>query len=124
MNELIETILSNLQVGGQNIAYQFLQYTGKATTYITYGLTNIDSAFYSDDDLQAYVDYYDFDIYSKGNYFGIIEELMKVLKANGFTWQPTMTSQDMYEEDTGYYHKTLCFSYLRIKEEQTWLESV
>ena len=117
MNELIETILKTFQVNGKNIAYQFLKYTGNETTYITYGLVNIDSPFYSDDDLQAYVDYYDFDIYSKGNYFEIVEGLKNILKANGFVWQPTMTSEDIYENDTGYYHKTLCFSYLRNEEE-------
>ena len=115
MNELIETILKNFQVNGVNIPYQFIKYTGNATTYITYQEINIDNTFYGDDDLQAYVDYYDFDIYSKGNYFPIIEGLKETMKANGFTWQPTMTSEDQFESDTGYYHKTLCFSY--IKEE-------
>lgn len=117
MNELIETILSSFKVNGKSIAYQFLNYTGNETTYITYGFTNIGETFYGDDELQAYVDYYDFDIYSKGNYFGIVEGLKEVLKANGFVWQPTMTSEDIYENDTGYYHKTLCFSYLRNEEE-------
>ena len=117
MNELIEAILTNFKVDGKNIPYQFLKYTGKETTYITYGEINVQNPFYGDDDLQAYVDYYDFDIYSKGNYFEIIKELKEVLKANGFMWQPTMTSEDLYENDTGYYHKTLCFSYLRNEEE-------
>ena len=39
------------------------------------------------------------------------------LKQNGFKWQPSMTSTDMFEDDTGYYHKTLCFAYLRNNEE-------
>ena len=56
------------------------------------------------------VSYYDFDIYSKGNYFNIVEEVKKIMKNNGFMWQPNRTSQDMYEADTGYYHKTLCFA--------------
>ena len=43
----------------------------------------------------------------------IIKELKQVLKANGFVWQPTMTSEDLYESDTGYYHKTLCFAFPR-----------
>lgn len=113
MNELIETILKNFKVNNNNIAYQFLHYTGDETTYITYSEINIDSTFYGDDELQAYVDYYDFDIYSKGNYFPIIEGLKETLEDNGFRWQPSMTSEDMFENDTGYYHKTLCFSYLK-----------
>jgi hypothetical protein len=66
-----------------------------------------------DDDLIGYVDYYDFDIYSKGNFFPIIERVKELLKQNDFVWQPSRSSQDMYEVDTGYYHKTLCFAYLR-----------
>lgn len=94
----------------------FLRYTGKETTYITYQEIQDDTSFSADDELQAYVRYYDFDIYSKGNYLNIIESVKEILEANGWRWQPSMTSQDLYEDDTGYYHKTLCFA--KIEEEQ------
>lgn len=105
MNELIERIFSNFSV-----PVSFMRYDGKATTYITYQQTDIDTTLSADDELINYLDYYDFDIYSKGNYFSIIESVKQVMKANGFRWQPTRSSGDMYEDDTGYYHKTLCFS--------------
>lgn len=110
MNSLIETIFNNFKVNGQSIPVSFLRYTGKSTTYITYQLTDMDNSFSGDDELLGYVDYYDFDIYSKGNYFPIVESVKNLLKANGFMWQPSRSSADMFEDDTGYFHKTLCFA--------------
>lgn len=105
MNELIERIFNNFIV-----PVSFLRYDGDATAYVTYQQTDIDNTLSADNDLLNYVDYYDFDIYSKGNYFPIIEGVKTILKDNGFRWQPTRDSADLYEDDTGYYHKTLCFS--------------
>ena len=116
MNNELQTIFASFTVGGQAIPVSFIRYTGKATTYITYQEIQDDTPFSADDDLQAYVTYYDFDIYSKGNYLTIVESVKEILEANGWRWQPSMTSQDLYEDDTGYYHKTLCFA--KIKEEQ------
>lgn len=116
MNNELQTIFASFTVGGQAIPVSFMRYTGKATTYITYQEIQDDTSFSADDELQAYVTYYDFDIYSKGNYLTIIESVKEILEANGWRWQPSMTSQDLYDDDTGYYHKTLCFA--KIKEEQ------
>lgn len=116
MNNELQTIFASFTVGGQAIPVSFMRYTGKATTYITYQEIQDDTSFSADDELQAYVTYYDFDIYSKGNYLTIVESVKEILEANGWRWQPSMTSQDLYEDDTGYYHKTLCFA--KIKEEQ------
>lgn len=110
MNSLIESIFANFQVGYEVIPVSFLRYEGKSTTYITYSLMDMDSSFSGDDELMGYVDYYDFDIYSKGNYFPIIESVKSILKANGFMFQPSRSSGDLYEDDTGYFHKTLNFA--------------
>lgn len=115
MNNELQTIFTDFKVGSQEVPVSFMRYTGKATTYITYQEIQDDTSFSADDELQAYVTYYDFDIYSKGNYLLIIESVKEILEANGWRWQPSMTSQDLYEDDTGYYHKTLCFA--KIKEE-------
>lgn len=109
-NILIEQLFANFSVDGITIPVAFLRYTGKHTTYVTYQQTNSNDPFSGDDELQNYVDFYDFDIYSKGNYFPIIEAIKTILKDNGFRWQPDRSSGDMYEDDTGYYHKTLSFS--------------
>lgn len=110
INELIERIFTDFKVDGKSIPVSFLVYNGKATTYVTYQQIHADDALGADDDIVAYVDYYDFDIYSKGNYISIVEAIKSILKANGFTWQPIKSSGDFYEPDTGYYHKTLNFA--------------
>lgn len=105
MNELIEQIFNNFIV-----PVSFLRYDGDATAYVTYQQTDIDNVLGADNEISNYVEYYDFDIYSTGNYFPIIEGVKSILIDNGFTWQPSRDSSDLYEDDTGYYHKTLCFA--------------
>ena len=112
MNELIESIFENFTVDNVEIPVTFLRYNGHKTTYVTYMEHSIDNPYYTDDELSNYIDYYDFDVFSKGNYLNIIKSLKEILKQNGFKWQPSMTSTDMFEDDTGYYHKTLCFAYI------------
>lgn len=105
MNELIEQIFNNFIV-----PVSFLRYDGKATAYVTYQQVDTDNVLGADNEIINYVDYYDFDIYSKGNYFPIIEGVKNILSENGFTWQPSRSSGDLYEDDTGYFHKTLSFA--------------
>ena len=119
MNELIESILKEFAVGGHKIPFAFRYYNGHAQTYIVYMQEDAQNSFSGDDDLLGYVDYYDFDVYSKGNYFGIVEKLKRVLKQHNFTWQPSRSSGDIYEPDTGYFHKTLNFAYMREIPEET-----
>lgn len=116
MNSLIETIFANFKVNEVSIPVSFMKYGGKSTTYITYQLIDMANSFSGDDELLGYVDYYDFDIYSKGNYMAIIESVKTILKDNGFMFQPSRSRGDFYEADTGYYHRTLCFA--KEKEEQ------
>ena len=67
MNNLIEKTLSGFTVNGKKIPVKFLRYNGRSETYITYMMTDADSVLHGDDELLNYVEYYDFDIYSKGN---------------------------------------------------------
>lgn len=113
MNELIQTIFRNFTVSGNRVPVAYMFYQGHGEPFVTYMQTDADSSYSGDDDLIGYVDYYDFDVYSKGNYTEIIEAIKQLLKANGFVWQPSRTSPDMYETETGYYHKTLCFAIYR-----------
>jgi predicted MPP superfamily phosphohydrolase len=110
MNELIKSIFNNFTVDGVKIPVKFLKYEGHDEPYVTYMQQDVDNSYSGDDELLGYVDYYDFDVYSKGNYTNIIEELKRILKENEFVWQPSRSSQDFYENDTGYYHKTLNFA--------------
>lgn len=113
MNELIEKIFNGFTVDGVEIPLSFMYYEGHGETYITYMQIDADSSYSGDDELLGYADYYDFDIYSKSDYTNIIKSVKKLLKDNDFIWSPSMSSEDMYETDTGYYHKTLCFKILR-----------
>ena len=110
MNSLIETLFENFIVDDKQIPISFLEYKGDETTYITYQNIDTDNSFSGDDEILGYVDYYDIDIFSDGNYLKIVKEVKKIMKTGGFMWMPSRTSQDMYEEDTGMYHKTLCFA--------------
>jgi hypothetical protein len=113
MNELIERILADFTVDKVKIPVSFMYYEGHGEPYVVYMQQDADKSLSGDDELIGYVDYYDFDVYAKGNYLAIIEELKTILKENGFVWQPSRSSQDMYETDTKYYHKTLNFAYLK-----------
>ena len=110
MNELIERIFKDFEVDGVKIPVSFLFYEGHNEAYITYMNQDMDNSYSGDDDLLGYVDYYDFDIYTKGNFYPIIENVKKLLKQHGFVFQPSRSSIDMFETDTGYYHKTLNFA--------------
>lgn len=110
MNSEIETIFTGFTVNGISIPVRFLRYLGGDDCYVTYMQTDMISSLSADDEIRAYVEYYDFDIYGKGNITAIISEIKKKMKANGFTFEPSRCSPDMFEDDTGYYHKTLCFA--------------
>lgn len=105
MNELIEQLFKDFMC-----PVSFLYYDGNEPTYMTYQLMDSEDSLSGDNSLLNYVDYYDFDIYSTGNYFPIVEAVKEILTNNGFTWQPSRSSGDMYETDTKMYHKTLCFA--------------
>ena len=109
-NALIETIFTGFTVNGTAIPVSFLRYGGTADTYVTYQQTDADNSLSGDDHLLAFVGYYDFDVFSKGNYFPILTAIIAKLEQNGFTWQPSRSSPDMFEDDTGLFHKTLCFA--------------
>lgn len=113
MNELIEEIFKDFTVDNVAIPVSFLFYEGHGEPYITYMNQDADGSFSGDDELLGYVTYYDFDVYSKGNFINIVESVKEKLKANSFVWQPSRSSQDFFETDTGYFHKTLNFAYLK-----------
>lgn len=104
-NEEIETLLSGL---GVPVAFMF--YDGNAESYITYMQLDKDNVLAGDDEVLGCVQYYDFDVYSKGNYFNVISNLINIMTAAGWTYQPSRDSPDLYERDTKFYHKTICLA--------------
>ena len=113
MNNIIKAIFENFSVDGENIPVKFLHYEGHGEPYVIYALESNDSQLDADDKLANYVEYYDFTIYSKKNYTKIEEKLKELLEENDFLWEVDRSSGDLYEPETGYYYKTLNFSYLR-----------
>ena len=113
MNSLIKEIFENFTVNGNEIPVKFLYYHGHGEPYIVWMQQDANNSLSGDDELIGYADYYDFDIYSKGDYTDICERVKELLKEHGFVWQVSRSSADMYEPDTGYYHKTLNFAILR-----------
>jgi hypothetical protein len=113
MNELIESIFDGFTVDGVSIPVSFMYYCGHDEPYVTYMMQDADNSLTGDDELQGYVVYYDFDVYSKGNFNAIIESVKQKLTENGFVWQVSRSSQDFYETDTGYFHRTLNFAHFK-----------
>ena len=111
MNEQIEQLFTNFKVNGVSIPVALIYYDGHGEPYVVYRQYDKDNSYSSDDEISGYVTYYDFDVYSKGNFLAIVEAIKSILKQAGWTWQPRRDSPDMYEADTGYFHKTICFAY-------------
>jgi hypothetical protein len=109
-NAEIETIFTGFTVDGESIDLAYLFYAGHADKYIVYSQVDTKNSYSGDDEILGVVPIYDFDIYSKGNYIAIANAVKELLKNNNWTWQPNRDSPDLYDVDTGYYHKTICFA--------------
>ena len=110
MNAEIETIFAGFTVDNVEIPVAFNFYEGEADAWIIYSNADNYHSYSGDDDLLGYVTYYDFEIHSKGNYFNIMQAVKALLKANGWSFQPSLSSQEGYDRDTRIYSKTLCFA--------------
>lgn len=110
MNSEIEAIFDGFTVDSITIPVSFMFYDGDADSWIIY--TNVDNyhSYSGDDDLLGYVTYYDFEIYSKGNYLNILQAVKNLMEGAGWTYQPAKSSLERYDRDTRIYSKTLCFA--------------
>lgn len=104
-NAEIELLLSDFEVP---VVYMF--YEGQEDTYITYQQESQENAFSGEDKIQGFVIYYDIDVYSKGDYLRLVNDIVAIFEGAGWTYQPSRVSPDMYERDTKYFHKTLSFA--------------
>lgn len=107
MNKTILDTFYQFTVDGVEIPVDFLKYKGNAETYIVFSEIDNRPAHSCDDECEYSKRQFDFDIYTKGNYLNILKAVKQRLKDNGFTWVEDST--DMFETDTGYYHKTTTF---------------
>ena len=110
MNEEIERIFNGFTVDDVEISVNFEFYDGEDQSWIIYSNADNYHSYSGDDELLGYVTYYDFEIYSKGNYLDIIKAVKALMKENGWSFQPSLSSQEGYDRDTRVYSKTLCFA--------------
>lgn len=108
MNTEIEKIFNDFKVDNKVVPVKFLKYKGSSKTYITYQEISNKPELEADDIVLYSASVFDFDVYSDGNYLKIIEELKTIMSANDFIW--VEDSQDMFETETGLYHKTITFA--------------
>ncbi len=110
---LIKSMFKNFIVDGKRIPVEYLKYTGKEKTYITYTFTDDVPSLFGDDKEIGSVITIDIDIFSDGNYLAIEDKVKEVMEENNFI--RSGCSPDMYEEDTGLYHKTIEFEKERMR---------
>ena len=110
MNAEIETVFQNFSVDGVSIPVCFGFYNGNADSWIVYSNVDADGSYSGDNELLGYITYYDFEIYSKKNYFQIVRAVITKMEEAEWNFQPSLCSADQYDRDTKTYSKTLCFA--------------
>lgn len=108
MNEEIKSILGkSIKVNDKNIPVEHLRYKGKSKTFVTWTLLPETPGLNGDDETLYSVAQVDIDIFSDGNYLDIMKEVKKIMKENEWLWLED--SEEMYEDDTDLYHRTITF---------------
>ena len=113
MNEELKTIFGEaIKVGNKSVPTAHLKYKGKETTFVVWTITADSPALSADDEPMFGICSVDVDVYSKGNYLNVITEIKRLMKENEWVW--VGDSPEMYEDDTGLYHRTATFEKERI----------
>lgn len=108
MNEEIKLILTEkLIIGDKEIPVAHLRYEGKSKTFVTWTMLEEEPALSANDEDLCSICSVDVDVFSDGNYLDIVKEIKRKFKNNDWIW--TGDSEEMYEEDTQLYHKTISF---------------
>ena len=110
MNEEIESIFNGFTVDDVEIPVSFMFYDGDDDQWIIYSNADNYHSYSGDDELLGYVTYYDFEIYSKVNFLKLIKAVKAIMLENGWSFEPSLSSQEGYDRDTRVYSKTLCFA--------------
>lgn len=108
MNEELKLILGeSLNIGGNKIPVAHLRYKGKSKKFVTWTITGEYPSLSANDEDLCSICSLDVDVFSDSNYLDIEKEIKKIMKNNDWVW--VEDSEEMYEEDTGLYHKTYSF---------------
>ena len=111
MNEEIKLIFGEY-IGDGQIPFAHLRYKGNSRKFVTWTITGEEPALSANDEDLCSTCSVDIDIFSDGNYLDIEKEIKQKMKNNEWIW--VEDSEEMYEEDTGLYHKTISFEKERI----------
>ncbi len=106
--ELKQIFGDAIEVKGASVPCAHLRYNGKARTYVVWTIIGNSGEIYADDELLYSAVTVDVDVFSEGNYVDVITEIKKIMKDNEWIW--VEDSAEMFEEDTGLYHKTITFA--------------
>ena len=108
MNEELKLILGeNLIIVGAQIPVAHLRYKGNSKKFVTWTITGEAPALTANDEDLCSICSVDVDVFSDGNYLDIEKAVKQKMKKNDWVW--VEDSEEMYEEDTGLYHKTCSF---------------
>jgi hypothetical protein len=110
---LLKSMFEDFKVEDEEIPVEYLKYKGKSKTYVTYTFTDDRPSLFGDNKEIGSIVNIDIDIFSDGNFLAIEEKVKEVMEENNFI--RTGCSPDMYEEDTGLYHKTIEFEKERMR---------
>lgn len=116
-NERISSIFENFEIDNEPVPVAQGSYYGSQDIYVTYTLIGRDVPLCADDEYEVVQELIDFDIYSKGDLVKVERAIKPLLAAGGFMWLPSRSSGDLFEPDTGYHHRTLCFAYFTTEQE-------
>lgn len=103
---LNKLIVDTLKPVGVPVMFQ--TYTGKESTYITFFEYNRQGALHADDDETQTQHSIQVDIWSKGDYASIANQVRALMKGAGFRRN---SESESYEKETQLYHKTLRYYY-------------
>lgn len=113
MNEDLKAIFGeSITVAEQQIPVAHLRYRGDSKKFVTWTITGEDPALSADDEDLYSICSLDVDVFSDGNYLDIEKAIKQKMKNNEWVW--VEDSEEMYEDDTGLYHKTCSFEKERI----------
>ena len=108
MNEEIKSLLcDNIVIDKEVIPVAHLFYDGKSRKFVTWTILEEKLGLSANDEPLCSICSVDIDIFTDGNYLGILQQIKKIMTDAGWVW--TGDSPEMYETDTGLYHRTTSF---------------
>ena len=111
--ERLKQAFDNFIVSSEPVPVGYIKYKGRSRRYVTYTFTSDTPRLFGDNKEIGSVVSVDVDIYSDRNFLDIEDQVEVVMESNDYI--RVGSSPDMYEEETGLYHKTLEFEKERFR---------